>query len=235
MATIQDTALARERFSPATEQVFLGDAGFSLSESNHRIANNLALLSSAISIRANEVARRNASLNGEEVSLLLAEVGARISTVAWLHRFLAKAPDGETVDLSDHLDELCETLISALSEPRRVTLVKSGDGACTVATSQVVPLSLIVTEIVTNSLKYAHPTGVPGKIALGCRRQADGSLVVEVSDDGVGLPEGFDIRSQGGIGARTIRVLARQLGADFDFHSASIGVRFILCVPPRAA
>jgi two-component sensor histidine kinase len=231
--TTYDVMSSSERFHPATAQeTFPGAKEFSIAEANHRIANNLALLSSSISIRANEVARRSESLNGEEVSLLLAEVGARISTVAWLHRFLSKAPGGDTVDLNDHLGELAETLISALSEPKRTRLIKTGENACVVATGQVVPLSLIVTEVVTNSLKYSHPSGIAGTIAIGCRRQNDGSLVVEVADDGVGLPEGFDPTTDGGIGARTIRVLARQLSADCDFDSTPLGLRFILRVPP---
>jgi two-component sensor histidine kinase len=134
--------------------------------------------------------------------------------------------------LNEHLQELCETLMSALSHPKRMTLRRFGDAECVVATGQIVPLSLIVTEVVTNALKYAHPTGVPGKIELGCRKQADGSLVVEIADDGVGLPEDFDLTKDGGIGARTIRVLARQLHAEFDFDSSPIGLRFTLCIPP---
>ena len=109
-----------------------------------------------------------------------------------------------------------------------------GDGECIATSGQVVPLCLIVTELVTNALKYAHPAGVHGTIAVGCRKQADGTLVVEVADDGVGLPEDFDMAADGGLGARTIRVLARQLDAQFDFRSGPIGLRFFLRVPPPA-
>jgi two-component sensor histidine kinase len=221
-----------ERLRPLPDPAGASEADFVIAESNHRISNNLALLLAAVSIRANDIGKSGRSLDSEEVSLLLAEVGARISTVAWLHRFLSKEPNGEAVDLTDHLHELCETLISALSEPSRMVLRRIGDAQCVVASGQIVPLSLIVTEVVTNALKYAHPAGVPGKIEIGCRKQADGSLVVEIADDGVGLPEDFDLTTDGGIGARTIRVLARQLQAEFDFGSSPIGLRFTLCIPP---
>jgi two-component sensor histidine kinase len=232
----QDAIYAGERFrSPGEHTLSHSGVEFRLSESNHRIGNNLALLSSAISIRANELTRRQRNLSGEEVALILGEVSARISTVAWLHRFLSKTPEGESIDLNGHLYELCETLISALSEPKRTTLMRIGDDECIVATGEAVPLCLIVTEVVTNALKYAHPAGVPGRIAVGCRRRTDGALVVEVADDGVGLPEGFDFASDGGIGVRTIRVLARQLEADYDFESNGIGLRFTLRLPSSAA
>jgi len=228
----QDVIYASGRFGLPPEQALNDGAEFSISESNHRISNNLALLASAIGIRANAIAGRDRSLSGEEVSLILGEVSARISTVAWLHRFLSDEPAGETIDLNRHLYELCETLISALSEPKRMVLVRTGERECVVATGQVVPLCLIVTEVVTNALKYAHPAGVAGRIAVGCRKEPGGALVLEVADDG--LPEGFDFMAEGGTGARTIKALARQLGARFDFESGPIGLRFVLRIPSAA-
>lgn len=207
---------------------------FALSESNHRIANNLTLLASALGIRAGEIANRDRDLDCEEVSLILGEVSARISTVAWLHRFLSKEPDADRIDLNGHLYELCETLLSALSDPWRMKLVRTGGGECRVETGKIVPLCLLITEVVTNSLKYAHPTGVAGTISVGCRRTTDGALVVEIADDGVGLPEGFDLKVDGGTGAKTIRVLAKQLDARIDFVPRSIGTLFRLAMPPEA-
>jgi len=66
---------------------------------------------------------------------------------------------------------------------------------------------------------------------VGCHRDADESLFVEVADDGIGLPDGFDIAVDGGIGAKTIRLLARQIGADIEFDSSGIGVEFALRLP----
>jgi two-component sensor histidine kinase len=225
---------ARDHFPPTATAPSPIDSTFGLSESNHRISNNLAILSSGISLRARQIVQRDRTLTSDEVSLILGEVSARISTVAWLHRFLSTEPGGESVDLNGHLYELCETLISALAEPKRMTLVRIGERECIVGTSQVVSLCLIVTEAVTNALKYAHPTGVHGTIAVGCRRQDDDTLVVEVADDGVGLPDGFDMATEAGLGARTIKMLAGQLGAEFDFRSGPIGLRFLLRVPPPA-
>jgi two-component sensor histidine kinase len=100
-----------------------------------------------------------------------------------------------------------------------------------VGTEKVLPLCLIVTEVVTNSLKYSHPAGVPGKLVLGCRNGSDGSLLIEVGDDGIGLPEGFEFADHGGIGSRTIRVLAKQLGAEVSLESRPIGSWFKLRLP----
>ena len=63
-------------------------------------------------------------------------------------------------------------------------------------TRQVQPITLIICEIMTNAMKYAHPAGVPKvHMKVVCRFPLpDGSLFVSVSDDGVGLPEGFEHR-----------------------------------------
>jgi len=204
---------------------------FAISEANHRISNNLALLASSVSIRAAELSRRHREMGSEAVSLILGEVTARIATVAWLHRFLSEQPEADRLDLNDHLRELCETLVSALSDPQRVKLVSGESADCVVRSDEVVPLCLIVTEVVTNSLKYAHPTGVPGLLSIDCRRETDGSLVVEVADDGVGLPEGFDLATADGTGSRTIRVLAKQMGAQVSLESRPIGLLFRLRLP----
>ena len=207
-----------------------GEEHLGLFEANHRISNNLAILASAVSLRAAEVARRRRDLSGDEVAMILGEVSAKISTVAWLHRLLSEEPEAAGLDINDHLYRLCETLLSALSDPSRMRLVRTGRGSCVVPIDAIVPLCLIVTEVVTNSLKYAHPTKVAGQIAVGCH-EADGALILEVSDDGVGLPEGFDFLSEGGTGARVVRALARQLGAKVSLRSRPIGLLFTLRLP----
>jgi two-component sensor histidine kinase len=99
-----------------------------------------------------------------------------------------------------------------------------------VAGNQALPIGLIVCEVVTNAVKYAHPSGVPGRLAVACGRSGD-HLVIDVVDDGVGLPDGFDPASGGQIGLNSIRALAGQLGATMTFASDPLGVAFQLRVP----
>ncbi len=204
----------------------------SISEVNHRISNNLALLASTVSMRATKFDRREEPVEAREVAAVLREIVARITAVGHLHRLLSTRPDSAKVEFSGHLRELCQQFVSALAPPGQVRLVESGSIDCTVSAEHLLPLSLIVTEVVTNSLKYAHPAGAPGKLMIGCRREADGFVVIEIADDGVGLPEGFDFESSAGIGSRTIRVLAKQIGAEIAFDSGPFGLSFTLRLPP---
>src|SRR5262249_9435903 len=96
---------------------------------------------------------------------------------------------------------------------------------------QVQSVALIVGEVIMNAVKHAHPTGIPVEISIFCGCGSDGRTCVEVEDDGVGFPEGFDSRRDGGVGMRLIRQLAGSLQADLDIHSDSLGTRFKLTLP----
>jgi two-component sensor histidine kinase len=93
------------------------------------------------------------------------------------------------------------------------------------------PLALIIAELVSNSLKYAHPTGLPSKIGLSCIRGEMGGLKLAYEDDGVGFPDDFDIAAESHSGMSFIRLLSKTLHADHQWHSDSLGVRFELEVP----
>lgn len=216
----------------AGQRSALGNLDAALSEANHRISNNLALLASSVSLRANAIAREQRDLDSDDVAQILRDVSARITIVGQLHRLLSSQPETERLDLCKTLEEICDTLVAALAPAGQVDLIKTSDGPCVVGSKQVLPLCLIVTEAVTNSLKYAHPAGVKGKLMVGCREEGDGTIAVEVADDGVGLPEDLDLAEDGGLGSRTIRALARQLNAEISFESQAIGLTFRLRIPP---
>jgi two-component sensor histidine kinase len=83
---------------------------------------------------------------------------------------------------------------------------------------------LITAEVLTNASKYAHPSGLRVKVHVRCDTAEDGSFTVEVTDDGVGFPEGFDTNTDGGLGFQLMRALATGLGADLQFEHDSLGV-----------
>ncbi len=69
---------------------------------------------------------------------------------------------------------------------------------------RALPLGFIVVEFFTNAVKYAHPSGVTGMLSVACRH-GNGSITVDVADDGVGLPDGFNRMVSGGLRFRLAR------------------------------
>ena len=221
----------RRNAARADSFLLLSDQDASFSEINNRISNNLALLASTVSMRAASFSRRERPIPAHEVTAALREITARIVAVGHLHSLLATRPHGANARFGAHMRELCRLFVSALAAPGQVELIETGTNDCTVGADDFLPLSLIVTEVVTNALKHAHPAGAPGKLMIGCRRKPGGSIFIEVADDGVGLPERFDFSADAGTGLRTIDVLAQQIGAKTSFESRAIGLRFTLRLP----
>ena len=204
-----------------------------IAESNHRIANNLTLIAGLLRLQASSLAKEQRNLTAADVRLLIEEVGGRIETVARLHRLLAKSSRGSALVLSKYLHDIADAAIGSMAVTGGVTFVHSTSDPCEIEPHQALPVGFIVGELVTNAVKYAHPTGVKGRIELGCHPRPHGTVLIQVSDDGVGLPEDFDPRTDGGLGMRMVRSLADQLGANLNFESSEVGLTVRLLIPCR--
>lgn len=204
-------------------------------EANHRIANNLSLIAAWVRLRAAELGKdANEPFSAAEVAAELHEIAIRVTTVGRLHRLLTDQTSSRKLDLGEHLRETCHALVGSLAPADQLSLIEDFAPDCTVPPDRILPVTFIVSEMVTNAIKYAHPTGVAGKIHVTCRRGDDGSVAITVADDGVGLPEGFDPETDGGMGFRSMRMLAEQLGATLTIAPANLGCRLQLQLPPAS-
>jgi two-component sensor histidine kinase len=203
-----------------------GDCGVT-HEADHRIANHLAMLAGYVGIKAAAIQAGPELISRRDVALALQAIRSQIHLVAQVHRGLV-FDDGAAPDLSRHVHEACEPFRGTLSPG--VQLVEDLPEHCLVTAGQLLPLTQLVAEALTNAIKYAHPAGQAGKIVVRCRRDADG-LTVEVADDGVGLAPGFDPKVSGGFGSRLLAGLAHQLGATLSFDAPNGGHRVAVTLP----
>jgi two-component sensor histidine kinase len=204
-----------------------------VAEANHRIANNLSLVTGLVRIHARNIAQAGKPMDSAKVCALLEEIGARVESIARLHSLLATGKRGESIDLDSYLREVSAIVVSSLTSRTKAKLTHEPTSTdCTVPAERAVTIGLIVGELVTNAMKYSHPTGVVGVIAVGCSNAGD-TMVVEVADDGVGLPEGFDPKKNGGLGLLLAHSLANQLSAKLAFNDSGIGLSVTLQIPNR--
>ena len=201
-----------------------------LAEADHRIANNLASLSGAIRLQHNAVSKSGKSLTAGQVCQLLDDISARIEVTAKLHKSLALAGNGNGVDLGNFLQEIAE-MIGTLGPERKMNLTVACSGENHIEPRHALHAGLITAELLTNAVKYAHPTGLPVRVQVRCETKDDGSFMVEVTDDGVGFPENFDPSTDGGLGFQLMRALANGLNAELQFEHDSLGVRARLVKP----
>jgi len=211
---------------PASE---VGAALEATREAHHRIANHFALIASVARMRAQRAS--GGAIGLAEYGTAMEGLAANIEAAARLHRQLSEKPTRDRLEGRPMIEQLCSDLQAALLDPHDWTLVCRVAPRCMFRAGQITPICIIITELVTNAVKYAHPSGVAGALSVDVGTDPDGSLVVRVCDDGVGLPEGFDLKSGRRKGLAIVRALAMNLKATFTLESDELGTTALLVVP----
>jgi two-component sensor histidine kinase len=195
-------------------------------EANHRIANNLSILSGLIQ-------RQLRALSGNEAAdlrALLREVMVKIVGMGEFHRRLAEQPRGDRIELGNYLIQISGAIQSMLPARERMNTVFHLDNRCHVSATAAHCFGLILGEVMMNAIKHAHPAGLPVVLTVSCS-SGDTDFAIEIADDGVGLPENFDPIKQGGAGFQIIAALAKSADAHLDIESDDLGLSFRFTLP----
>lgn len=203
-----------------------------LLEIHHRVKNNLQVVASLLNLQASRIRVPEARKEFQAAR-------DRVRALATLHRHLYADGSLHTINMRSFLTELCGQLFQAMGEQEgdRIQLTIEAP-ELRMSSDQAVPLALIVTEAVTNSVKYAFPAGRTGHVSVTLTVPADdpAALDLVISDDGVGIPAGRQVTEAGmrdGIGLQLIRGFARQLGASLDVQQGN-GTRYAVRMSPHA-
>lgn len=181
-----------------------------LQELYHRTKNNMQTIGALLDMRA---AR---SPDNEEIRSLVLDTRTRIQAMAMVHEKLYRSNDLSRVLVGEYLTDLVRSLIASYGADRVRSRITADDTAILLDTA--IPLGLIVAELVANSLKHAFPDGREGSIRIDVAAAADKTIHLRYSDDGPGIPPGFDARADGGVGMRTLIALCeRQLAGAVSF------------------
>ena len=151
----------------------------------------------------------------------------RVRSMAMVHESLYSR-DLAAVDFAEYVTNLSTQLIGSYSLSADQVRLFTELEPVLLPIDTAVPCGLILNELVTNALKHGLPQGRKGELHLALRRAAGQTLVLEVRDNGQGLPPDFDLNSGTSLGKRLIRSLIRQLGGEVQFLQASPGTRVVL-------
>ena len=187
-----------------------------LAEVNHRVANSLALVSSLVRMQA-------ASVQDAGARAALAETQARITAIGNLHRSLYTSDDVRTVDLAAYLETLVRELGHSMSAAGRTPDIRFEAVPIQMKTDKAVSIGMIVTELVTNAIKYAYPEGA-GEIRVSLSRDPDGATLLAVADDGVGWSGQGPVTGTG-LGGKIVGAMARSLGTTIAYAQQPRGTR----------
>ncbi len=198
-----------------------------LQEIHHRVKNNLAVVSSLLSLKAD--------ISGSsEAKLALAESQQRIQSMALVHEHLYGSHRLDRIDFSQYAHRLVEGLCSAIVvELSRISMQMDLD-PIELDIARAVPCALILNELLSNSFQHAFPGGRDGKILVSFRESAPGSLELAIEDNGIGLPaDHLSAPDPKSLGLRIVRILTNQLKGSLE-QEACPGTRIVLRFPYRS-
>ncbi len=161
---------------------------------------------------------------------MLQDTRDRIQSIALLHEILYESGELAAVDFPKYILQMTDYLVRSYRADQRRIQIQADIQRVGLDLDAALPCGLLVHEVVTNALKHAFPEGRAGEVRIVLRRQPAGTVGLELSDDGVGLPEGLDWTSARSLGLRLIRELANQLSATLHIESAG-GTKVRLTIP----
>ncbi|MDO9411575.1 MAG: histidine kinase dimerization/phosphoacceptor domain -containing protein [Pseudolabrys sp.] len=173
-------------------------------EGDHRVMNSLQLVQAVLSLQS-----RDASIS-DETKAHLKTASNRVLAIATVHKQLHLTGSLEELDVSDFLNRLCESLQQ--TAPAEITSIDVAAEPVMLRSDTVSGIGLLVAELVTNSFKYAYPAGQRGKVSVAFSGSPQ-RWRLEVSDQGQGLPESFDIDLPKGFGMQAVKTFVRRLNA----------------------
>ena len=179
-------------------------------ESEHRLLNGLQLITSLLAVQSR-------AAQSAEVAAQLTIAANRVATLGRVHRHLHTLDHVESVEFKQYLEKLCHDLLDMASSniPERDLAVEGGE--LRIPTVTAIPLGFIASELLTNSIKYAK-----GRITVSLTNTGNGHAL-SISDDGPGLPEGFDPAASCGLGMKLISSLVRQIGGELQIDKGKDG------------
>ena len=209
-------SLARERLLVEQKDELIRHKDLLSRESDHRLMNGLQMVTSLLSMQSRLT-------ENKEAAAQLQIAANRVATIGSVHRSLHALDHIDSVDLTAYLKDLCKDISGLLAgEDEANKLVVDGISLRVPSTTGI-PLGFIVSELVTNSAKYAA-----GQITVRLRTTADDGYALSVSDCGAGLPEKFDPTKTKGLGMRIVLSLVHQIGGELSFSTKgeNPGTRF---------
>ncbi len=226
IAVVED--ISARKTAEATVKKSLGEKEVLLREIHHRVKNNMQVISSLLSLQA-------ANIEDERLHTLFQESQSRVRAMALIHEILYDSEDLSSIDLSTYVSRLAASLTRMYgADASQVRLnVESED--ITLRIDDMVPCGLAISELISNSLKYAFPDGREGEIDLRVTSTPEGGVKLVVRDDGVGLPAELDIRTTNTMGmGLVVGLVEKQLGGQLELDRTQ-GTCFTITIPPKPA
>lgn len=196
-----------------------------LKEIHHRVKNNLQIIQSMLNLQLSQI-------KDEKAIALFKESQNRVYSMALIHEKLYQSESLSKIDFPEYVRSLTTYLFTTYGATGRAIRPRILVEEISLDVDTTIPCALIINELVSNALKHAFPASSPSeeprKISIHMRHESNSFLLI-VSDNGVGLPEGFEIENSSSLGLKLVSVLTKQLNGTLRVgtgHGAEFTVSF---------
>ncbi len=185
-----------------------------LSEIHHRVKNNLAVISGLLYLQSDKTEDPSARQ-------LLEQSQSRINSMALIHEMLYDNQYFSSVDPGEYIRQLVDHISTNMQQKGENIEVQIETGDIELDMNTAVPCALIINELMTNAFKYAFKNNALGKILVRFMPEGVDHYLLEITDNGVGLPEGFEIKKQSeqSLGLFLVNTLVKQIGGTMEVIS----------------
>ena len=205
------------------QKALLREKDVLLAEVHHRVKNNMQVITSLLNLQAEEI-------TDSATRILLEESRNRIQSMALVHEQLYRSREYASIDFAGYVNQLTSTLFSMYQvESSDVQFIGPAEGV-NLDLERAIPCGLLLNELITNSLKYAFPQGRKGKVWIRLSPK-NGVMVLNVGDDGIGLPDNFDIRNTKSLGLQLVNLLVEHDLQGNISHEKKKGTQYCIKFP----
>ncbi len=177
-----------------------------LKEIHHRVKNNLQIIISLLNLQSGYIK--------DEATLKAVKEGQnRVRSMALVHEKFYQSDKISEIDFAEYIEKLCHFLYQSYGDKTdRIELQIKGDHI-ELDMDTAMPCGLLINEIVSNAYKYAFPDQNKGIIMIELKK-TNGTMTLKVHDNGIGLPENFDVEKSESLGMQLIQALTSQLDGE---------------------
>ncbi|MCB9205096.1 MAG: PAS domain S-box protein, partial [Flavobacteriales bacterium] len=191
-----------------------------LKEVHHRVKNNMQVISSILNLQSSYIE--------DETALgILRESQDRIKSMSFVHESLYQSKTLSEVNFAEYIQNITRNLYHSYSRPEGGIGLNFELENIYLNLDTSIPCGLIINEVVSNSLKYAFAGREKGVIEVVFSKLSDGKLKLIISDDGIGLPDNFDIENAESLGLQLVTTLVTQVSGELEIDNSN-GTRFTI-------
>jgi PAS domain S-box-containing protein len=194
-----------------------------LKEIHHRVKNNLQIVSSLLQMQS----RRTQEPQAIEV---LRDSKNRIASIALVHEKLYRSEDLANIDFGQYIPDLTTHLFDTYDVSSTTVSLNIQVDNISLQIDTAIPCGLIINELVSNSLKYAFPPPRKGEIQVQFYANNDNNLTLIIRDNGIGIPETFDIETTQSLGLTLVQGLVEQIEGTLELNRSQ-GTEFKITFP----